>query len=525
MLYPQHPVFVLAISIILVIMVILNSIQKEKIQKNGLALSLFNIAVIVLVFISFEAIKKDDILTQIYFYYTVLLYIIFLFAIYITLKNNIVRTNQYQLFVKSIKNSRWNAYYAVDKKERIKDISSSLLQELGLEKEDVIGKKLFQIFNKSIRFTKLNDTEINNRTLETYYKEYKKRATKEDEELQELYFLNYNGEAVVLKMVMQPIFLMNTYKGRICVGEKKTDFDLFTVEKELNQSTAELESIQQKFIATLELSEEGLFYLDLNDKSMWLNDTLKEVLKLTTNTISLDDYRKRIEPEDLKKYLMVLSELTPNKDSYKLTYRYLVEGRYIWIQEKGKRLFEDLKTSTVMGIVNPIRTTHFRKTNIDILDEIKDEHDLLVDMNQLIQKGKVFQLAIFKLQNIPNINDKYSREIGNMMIGSYLQKLSQTFITESSGLYRISGLEFALTITDPRKMDTLYRGINERERFLNLTMEYGSVKEELEVFVGVSIYQTDAHTENEMAQYAYEALKVATNPQFNSNGCYYKDVK
>lgn len=526
MLEPQHPIFTIILAGITVFMILLDSVQRERILKNKIAIGLLNAAVAVAFLVLYDKyIKLDETLQQIYLGYVIINYLAFMLVAYITLKQSLLKSNHYELFVKSIRNSSWNAYYAVDKKERIKDISYSLLQEIGLEKEDVIGKKLFTIFNQTIRFSKLNETEVNNNILENYYKEYKKRAVKDDQELQELYFQNHKGETVVLKMVMQPIFIMNKYKGRICVGEKKTDFDLFTVEKELNKSTSELESIQQKFIATLELSEEGLFYLDLNDKTMWLNDTLKKVLNMHNNDLTIEDYRSRIEPEDLKKYLMTLSDLTPNKNTYKVSYRYLVEGRSIWVQEKGKRIFEDLKTSTIMGVVNPIQSNHFRKTNIDTLDEIKDEHNLLADMNALIKKDRPFQLAIFKLKNIPVINGTYSREIGNMLMGSYIQRLKNNFVTESSDIYRISGLEFALTITDPRKMDMMYKGIREIDKFLNLTMEYGSIKAELEVFSGISIYKTDAVTEHEMAQYAYEALKVALNPQFNSNGCYYKDVK
>ena len=526
MIEAQHPIFTLVIAGVIVFMIILDSMQRERILKNKLGFGLFNAAISVAFLVLYDGyIKENELLSQIYLGYTIFNYLFFMWVSYVTLKQSSLKSSHYELFVKSIKNSSWNAYYAVDKKERIKDMSYSLLQELGLEKEEVIGKKLFTVFNQTIRFSKLNETEINNNILENYYKEYRKRATKDDQELQEIYFQNHKGETVVLKMVMQPIFMMNKYKGRICVGEKKTDFDLFTVEKELNKSTTELESIQQKFIATLELSEEGLFFLDLNEKTMWLNDTLKEVLNLHNNDLSLEDYRSRIEPEDLRKYLMVLSDLTPSKNTYKVSYRYLVEGRQVWVSEKGKRIFEDLKTSTIMGVVNPIGTSHFRKTNIDILDEIKDEHHLLADMNSLIKRDRPFQLAVFKLQNIPKINDTYSREIGNMLMGSYIQRLNNNFVTESSGIYRISGLEFALTITDPRKVDMMYKGIREIDKFLNLTMEYGSIKTELEVFAGVSIYKTDGKTEHELAQYAYEALKVALNPQFSSNGCYYKDVK
>ena len=155
----------------------------------------------------------------------------------------------------------------VDHKERIKDISISLLRELNLDKADVVGKKLFSVFGTKIRFTKLNGEDVNNRTIEKYYNDYKKTVKANDSEDQELHFLNFNGETVILHLNMQPLFALGKYRGRMCVGEKKTDEALMVVERELKKVDHELESIRHKFIATLELSEDGLFYIDLDEKN------------------------------------------------------------------------------------------------------------------------------------------------------------------------------------------------------------------------------------------------------------------
>jgi PAS domain-containing protein len=222
-----------------------------------------------------------------YIIFNFFVYLVFILVLFSTFKTAILKANHYQLFVKSIKNSKWNAYYVVDAKEKIRDMSSSLLHELNLEKEDIIGKKFFSVLNKTIRFTKLNGQEINNRSLETYFLNYKEHAKPGDSEVQELTFLNFDGNPVILHMVMQPVYVLGKYKGRICVGEKKTDFDLLAVEKELNERSTELESIRHKFIATLEISEEGLFYIDLDERTIWASDALVSMLQLPGNTLDL----------------------------------------------------------------------------------------------------------------------------------------------------------------------------------------------------------------------------------------------
>ena len=271
----QHPIYPLIITLFTLFLVVMQSIQTEKVLKNRLILAFLNVAVTIFVFVIYESmILTNATYEQIYIYFNFAVYGVFVLVLYGTFKTATLKTNNYKLFIKSIKNSRWNAYYVVDKKERIKDMSLSLLQELNLEKDEVMGKKLFSILNKSVRFTRLNDSEINNRQLENYYLDYKNHAHQGDEEIQELSFLNYDGDPVILHLVMQPVFVLGKYKGRICVGEKKTDFDMLAVERELSDRNNELESIRHKFIATLDLSEEGLFYIDLDDRTIWASDSL-----------------------------------------------------------------------------------------------------------------------------------------------------------------------------------------------------------------------------------------------------------
>jgi GGDEF domain-containing protein len=323
---------------------------------------------------------------------------------------------------------------------------------------------------------------------------------------------------------MQPVFALGKYKGRICVGEKKTDFNLLAVEKELNDRNSELESIRHKFIATLELSEEGLFYIDLDERTIWASDALVSSLGLPSNLLDLTDFRRLIEAEDLKKYLALLGDLTINKTQYQTSYRIKVKGRYIWFKEKGKRLFEDTNSAIIMGTLNPMKTKHFQASQIEILDLLKDRNEFMAHMHKLFNDNRYFQLVVFRLQNIPKINEDYGREVGNMFIAEYIKKMSSSFVSESGDIFRITGIEFAITITDPRKMDVLSNGVKSNPTFLNLNMQYGSISEALEVFAGIAIGGSDAHEEHQLYQAAYQALKISLNPQFSSHGCYYKDI-
>ena len=38
-----------------------------------------------------------------------------------------------------------------------------------------------------------------------------------------------------------------------------------------------------------------------------------------------------------------------------------------------------------------------------------------------------------------------------MLMAEYIKKMRMSFVTESGDIFRLSGIEFAVTITDPRK--------------------------------------------------------------------------
>lgn len=521
----QHPIYPLIITLFTLFLIIIQSIQSEKVLRNRLGIAFFNIAATVTIFVVYEQnITGNAQYEQIYIWFNFFLYAVFFLVLHSAFKTAILKANHYQLFVKSIKNSRWNAYYVVDARERIKDMSASVLIELNLDKEEVIGKKLFNIFNKSIRITKLNGKDLNNRALENYYANYKNNAKQGDSETQELSFLNFAGNPAILHMVMQPVYALGKYKGRICVGEKKTDFDLLAVEKELKQRSGELESIRHKFIATLDISEEGLFYIDLDERTIWASNALVEMVHLPGNTLDLTDFRRLMEPEDLKKYLALLGDLTVSNKQYSTSFRIMINGRYAWFKEKGVRLFEDTNVSIIMGTLNPMKTKHYLASNIDELDKLKDHNDMLVSMHKLFNDNRYFQLVVIRLKNMRLINEQHGREVGNMLMAEYIKKLRTTFVTKNGDIFRISGIEFAITITDPRKMEVFDNGIKATPKFLNLKMQYGSLSAELEVFAGIAVGGSDAADEHQLYTAATQALKIAENPQFNTNGCYYKDI-
>jgi len=519
--YPLFP-FILALS--QWVFVILIGIIDEKPYRFYQIVSVLMMLIYIPVAIFYDTQIVNTVLETIYMYLTGVTVALFIVTSFVVFKKALFTKNHYHLFIKSIKATKWNAYYVIDHKGRIKEMSDSLCEEFGFTLEQIKDKSFFDIVNRSIRITSFDGVETNNRAMETYYDDYPKVAKPKMSEEHEMLFQNYQGKPVLLHTVEQPIFILGKYKGRINIGERRSDFDLLSIEKELKASELSLESMRLKFIATLELSDEGLFYMDLDERYIWGNDKFVQMTGISSNTIDLDDFRKLIKEEDLQTYLGVLSGLTSRKQTYKTTYRLLKQGYYIWVKESGKRIFEDKSSNIIMGSFNLVQTSSYQKINVAEIDQMLGQTELLIHLDQLVESKKHFQLALIELSSIPKINELYGREIGNMLLGEYIKKLKGSFMSESSNLFRLSGLIFAITIVDPRKMELLRQGIQANQTYMNLQMNYGSIQTDLEVMIGIAKSHTDGSTGTVIYQHAKDALMVAKNPQYQGNACYYHEV-
>lgn len=520
----QHPIFVLIISLLLIVFKILHSIQDGKVHKFRLSVGVLNLFFIVFIFIFYETnIISNPLYLEIYMYYTFLLYLIFVISFIILFNQAIIKTNQYHLFLRSIKDSKKNVYYVVDKRERVKDISQAFLDELEIPKDKVIGKKLFNVFNKKIRFVKLNNTEVNNKELENIYLQFRKDSKLGIVVHQELMFLNHEGNKVFLHITMQPIYSMGKYKGRLVMGEKRTDFDMLEIERELKTENKELLSIKHRFDAMLDLTDDAIYYIDLQDRTVWLSKKLQNLLGIRLEQIDLGDFRRFYHVEDLDKLQGRITDLLPNEPSYRENIRLKVNNRFTWVKDSGKRIFEDKENSIIMGAISLIPTKHFRMANIDFLDKLKDEDDLKDYLRELNKDAKYYQLSIVKLSNIPQINEEHSWAVGNLVMADYLRKLSKSFITDGDDVFRLSGLEFAVVITDTRIMSHIKQLRDEDRQFMDTVINLGAEKIKLKVNSGNS-FSSDVDDVNNLLLAAKQALQFSLNPNYLEDYVYYREL-
>ena len=519
------PIAILILAILIAFIVVLEGINKSKVPFYKTIIASTNLIVTIVFFAIYHSvIEKDSTFLKIYNILGLAEFLLLFVFILILFTKMLLSKRELSMHTQSIKNSPWNTYLIIDKKDRIKDISQNLLEDFDLPLEEVLNKKIMDVLNRTVRITQVNNKNSSNRDFEELLEQLKKLSNKDELVKLEIVYLNSQGDTSIIHMIDQAMYSRFGYYGRFLIGEKKTDFNLLGVEKQLKQTSLQLETLQEQFIATLEVSDDGLAFSDIEDKSTWISNTLVSQLGFQSNNINTEDFLKLMQPDDLNRNLTKLNQLTPSSPNMEMKYRLFSNGVYRWYIDKSKKIFLEENTM-IMSSINQVSTKHFMRTNLQNLDALGDQNDLTIKLRQLIDEERYFHLVVVRLKNLPYINELHGREVGNMAISEYISKLEKSFTTEPDSIYRLTGSTFAFYLDDQRKMNLMRKGVQGNYDYLNMVLEYGASKLELEVFAGISIINNDGYNENEMLEAANAALKVAENPKYKGHVCYYGDIK
>lgn len=520
-MFDQHPLIPLIFCCITIIIIIKQCLVKRRFLKIK-ALSACVLAFVVTFILVFyndiglagswlEKVNKD-IINWILFIIDILVGILLL----LTLDFSFTSERVQQLLNKSIEDSKY--YVVLDKKDRVKNISTLLLEDLDVDLSYAYNKNFFDLLERKYRIIGFNGQECLKNDIKMFYSHYETRAIPnltnkitidlQDDQLKEtaLYFHETT------------IFSGEKYKGRILMGDKKNEENLIGMERELSQASTELNTIKNRFVTILGKTNDGVYFNDITNGSIWVNDILVSKLVLNGNSMDIKDFYKMIHPDDLPFYEEKMKSIT---DTYSITYRFNTGSYYVYLKEEGQKISNG-KTIELCGIMTPIDNYSFAKTDT-LLDSLAGEPEMLARLSQLENVDKIFEVVHFRVESIPQINSTLGRAIGNTVLSQYVGLFKQNFVNDNQ-IYRIDGLEFVAFITDYRKMDILKNNLHKSESLLHIKADYINTQITAEVFMGIS--RSDDHpSRKKTLERAKEALRFARNPQFNSNFAFYKDIK
>lgn len=510
----QHPLIALVLSIILTVLVLKQCLTRKKFLKVRTILAfLFNF--ICAMFLVFEHEIANIENGRLWLEWALLGIEIIVGLFLVVLTGTSASREQFNLdLFHTLDDSK--LYVLLDRRNRIKEISSLLLSDLEITKEEALHVNFFDVLEKKYRIFSINNTDFVKNDVNIYFLDFNNKEAKISLELHD-----DKGDVFAYYFNETPISVLGRYSGRIFIGDKKDTKALVGMEQNLAESTEELELIKSRFMTILEKTREGIFFADLKNDSIWLNDVITKDLNLNDSMMSMPDFLKRMHPEDLENYKSKLALVDNIHPNYKVTYRYNIGARYTYVKEEGTRISNghNIEICGFMGVVD---NYHFEKTDTE-LDNIQGEPELLACINDLYSKNKTFEVARFMIHSIPEINEKFGRSIGNIALSEYIKIVHKRYV-DANMIYRISGLEFIAVVTDYGKMSLLKNDLDRNEKILHVTAEYGRIRPQIEAYLGVC-YSSDAVNAKDCLEKTKECLKYSSNPQFNANFAYYKTIK
>ncbi|MCR5231324.1 MAG: diguanylate cyclase [Acholeplasmatales bacterium] len=516
----QSPVIPVVIAGLVVIIVLLQCLTKKRFLKFRFVFSCIVAfgAVMFLVFFKEIQSANDEFFMILTYIGLILVEVLSMVILFSTIDFSMAREKFQKALTTSLNENKF--FVLLDKKDRVKSISSCLLKNLEISEENALYKNFFDVVEIKYRIIGLNSEECLKEDVKKFYTHYDKKVQDGEKKTLELNLQNDDGSEAAFYFTEEVIFNHGKYSGRILLGDMKDRDSLVGMEKELTEAQEELELIRSRFTTLLYKTNDGIFFNNMTDESIWVNDVIVEKLCLNGNSMSQAEFFSNMHPDDIALYQNILK--SSRSLDYEATYRYNTGNNYVYVKEVGQRIALN-GTVEYCGIMNVIDDYHFEKTDT-ILDTLGTEPELLNRYKQLInEENNVFLVVYFKIASIPEINEKFGRAIGNMMLGEYISFFKKSYVT-SGNIYRTSGLEFVALITNFNRMEALSSALKNNEKILHISATYANEKISTDVFMGLS-YSADTGNKKETINQAKDALRIASNPQFKSSYAFYKDVK
>ena len=273
------------------------------------------------------------------------------------------------------------------------------------------------------------------------------------------------------------------------ITKNLTEYDYFELDNAYEDMKNEHEKLRERFLSTISLIDEGIVFYENNFSDVFLSDRAQELFGGDSST-SLKDHALAVDAGDRAEYLRTIEHLTKRSNQYSLKYRVIRGGQRFWVEEKGNFIDVGSKKS-IIATVRPLDPAVFKETSYFDIDSLYGEDKMYPALKDLISTHKPFVFVLFELSNIPEINEKYGRAVGNLMMNDYIKYMKATYQKEISKVFRISGLKFAMIIDDESYYADFHKSlISNGSLIYNIKIQIAGIKDVVKPNFGVIKYSS-----------------------------------
>ncbi|MFU8786042.1 MAG: diguanylate cyclase domain-containing protein, partial [Candidatus Izemoplasmataceae bacterium] len=156
-------------------------------------------------------------------------------------------------------------------------------------------------------------------------------------------------------------------------------------------------------------------------------------------------------------------------------------------------------------------------SEVEVLNQLRIDYEFYEYLQSLNRLKVPYRLVFFELSNIPRINKKYGRDIGDLLMGEFINKIRFNFVKDEKSLFRLSGIRFAMVMKDDRKYDMLERALKHGGDLLNFEMVFGNVKQSVFPYFGIQKISIFDEPIDEMVDRTHKALDIALSDDHQEN--------
>jgi len=303
------------------------------------------------------------------------------------------------------------------------------------------------------------------------------------------------------------LFSVLLFDLRTVFQKDLTKLQLKKLKKDFDDLADRSELLRQRFITMLDLLDDGIAFRT-DDDMMYGTKAYIDLVPFEEHEFSYEMFLMRMHPDDRSSYKETLNKTSRRKPDFHTKYRMKHKNEYVWIQEKGTRL-EYQKRTMFITLIKGLDVKKYPGTNVDVLNQLAIDSAYFEHIQALNHKRNPYTIVVFELSNIPAINEKYGRDIGDLMMGEFITKMAYHFLKDIHAVFRLTGIRFAMVITDFRKVEMLRRALEQGGDLINYRMRFGDVEESVYPSFGLHHVKIFDEPVDATAERVMKALNIA----------------
>lgn len=329
--------------------VVVFEVVKVILYKTKTFLDVFFALALILIALIFRPTSDKDyvniILTVVYSLSAILVYTVSLF--YFVEQTRVYLTYNKKL-TRYLKDTEYDFYIQVNKKNKIRDFGISLLKITGLTKKEVLNKDAWHLLFDTLEIVKINGDEATTSNFNAFVSEYESSSSKFKTYSFEMDIM-HKEQTVTYKGIIEPIYMGNHLIGRNIYFYIDRIKNIEALKNELANSINDIERLRNQNHAMMSLSDGVLLYFDFETKYYVATESFCRFTNTHQREYTFKEIINFIHPDDLETYIEQ-SETINSIGVTRLKFRLLINDTYYNVMEDSIYLSNDTDLVSIIRI-------------------------------------------------------------------------------------------------------------------------------------------------------------------------------